>query len=132
MSEKSLGWIFLMIFVLTGCLKDPIPIDMENLIVGNWEFVVSSEEPLYTLYHLKRVAVFPEKYGSVSFSADGNFSYRGAWGFTGQPTLFTGTWRAGNDTLVFVNMARPFEETWNMAIKIVDKENLEYYFLYNR
>jgi hypothetical protein len=120
------------LFLIPGCNKDDIPYDKVHPINGNWEFVVSSEEPSYTLYHMKRTSELSEKYGSLYFGPEGEFKNANSWGFTGQPTMFTGTWSAQNDTIILVEMTFPFTEKWKMAIKKVDKESLEYYFLYDK
>jgi hypothetical protein len=125
-----LFWV--MIFLFVSCNKDEIPFDKDNPITGNWEFVVSSEEPSYTLYHMKRRAELSEKYGSIYFGPEGEFKYKSAWGIAAQPCLFTGTWSAQNDTVILVEMTQPSLEKWKMAIKKLDKESLEYYFLYNK
>jgi hypothetical protein len=123
---------YLIFQILSGCGKDDIPVDKDNLIEGNWEFTVSSEEPGYTLYHLKRTDKLSEKYGSMNFNEDRSYSFKGAWGFTGQPWLFTGTWSVVNDTLISVEMIQPFQETWKMAITKLDKKYLDYYYQYDK
>ena len=127
---SPLFWV--MIFLFVSCNKDEIPFDKDNPITGNWEFVVSSEEPSYTLYHMKRTAELSEKYGSLYFGPEGEFKNANSWGFTGQPTMFTGTWSAQNDTIILVEMTLPFAEKWKMAIKKLDKNTMEYYFLYDK
>jgi hypothetical protein len=121
-----------MIFFFIKCNKDDITFDKDHPIMGNWEFVISSEETNHTLYHMKRTAKLSEKYGSLYFGPDGEFKNKNSWGFTGQPTMFTGTWSAQNDTLILVQIVQPFSETWKMAMKKLDKESLEYYFLYDK
>jgi hypothetical protein len=121
----------LIIFLLISCHKDEIPYDKENLISGNWEFVVSSEEASYTLYHMNRTSDFSDKYGSIYFGSDGKFSFKGSWGFTGQPTMFSGTWSPKNDTIIFIELTQPFAESWKIAIKKLDQKSMDYYYLYN-
>ena len=123
---------FLLILFLTfSCNKNEIPIDKNNLLVGYWEFIVSSEEPTHTVYHMKRTRNFSEKYSSTNFSIDGVYSYRGSFGIAGQPTLFMGTWTSINDTLVFIDLESPFNESFRLAIKVLNKTNMDYYYLNN-
>ena len=131
MTNRLIFLYSLIIFLLTGCQKDDIPFDKENLIIGNWEFVVSSEEASYTLYHMNRTSDFSEKYGSMYFGSDGKFSFKGSWGFTGQPTMFSGSWSPENDTLIYIEKTQPFTESWKIAIKKLDQKSMEYYYLYN-
>jgi hypothetical protein len=124
-----LFWV--MIFLFVSCNKNEIPFDKDNPITGNWEFIVSSEETNYTLYHMKRTAELSEKYGSLYFGVEGEFKNISAWGFTGAPTQFTGTWSAQNDALILVEVKLPFTETWKMVIRKLDKKTMVYYFLYD-
>lgn len=121
--------VFICLFA--GCNKDDIPIDKSQLLIGNWEFVVTSEEDSRTVYHMQRTKDFSEKEGAISFSANSEYSYRGRFGFTGQLFLCTGTWQALNDTLIQIQMVYPFQETSKIAIKSLDKNKLEYYYVYN-
>jgi len=119
-----------MLFLFTRCGKDELNYDKDNPLLGNWELIVSSEEPSYTLYHMKRTAEFQEKYGSLFFGADNKFLYRSSWGFAGQIVKVSGTWSALNDTLFRIETGEPFRETWKIALTKINKETMEYYFLY--
>jgi hypothetical protein len=119
-----------MIFLSISCSKDEIHFDKNHPIIGNWEFVISSEETTYTLYHMKRTADLSYKFGSVAFGAEGVFKKIDSWGFSGQPTTFGGTWAAQNDSLILVEMTQPFQETWKMVIKKLNKESMEFYYLF--
>lgn len=119
------------ICLLAACNKDDIPVDKNQLLIGNWEFVVTSEEDSRTVYHMQRTKDFSENDGAISFSADSGYRYRGRFGFTAQPFLFTGTWQALNDTLMQIQMEYPFQETSKIAIKSLDKNKLEYYYVDN-
>jgi hypothetical protein len=119
------------ICLLTSCNKDDIPIDKSQLLIGNWEFVISSEEDSRTVYLMQRTKDFSEKDGAISFSADSGYRYRGRFGVTAQPFLFTGTWQALNVTLMQIQMEFPFQETSKIAVKLLDKYKLEYYYVNN-
>ncbi len=117
------------LLMLSACREVEIT-DKDNLLIGYWESVSSTEEESGTIYHMKRIDYFRDKYGTMFFSADGNFALRSSWGFTGQPTNFTGTWAALNDTVLQIEIAQPFQEDWKIAIKKVNREAMEYYYVY--
>jgi hypothetical protein len=125
-------FLFLLLYTLSGCGKDDIPVDKDHLIIGNWEFIETEEMESLTIYHMKRTSSLSGKYGSTWFSPDGNYLFNGSWGFTGQSWQFNGTWSAVNDTLISVEMIQPFQETWKMAITKLDKNYLDYYYLYDK
>jgi hypothetical protein len=125
----SLFYLVLLILI-PSCNKDDFLFDKDHPILGNWEFVTASEEESYTLYHMKRMADFSDKFGSINFGTGGEFKNMGAWGIAAQPTLFTGTWSAQNDKIILVEMTLPFAEKWKMVVKKLDREHLDYYYLY--
>lgn len=113
------------LLLFSSCRKVEI-IDKDNLLIGYWESVSSSEEESGTIYHMKRIDYFRDKYGTMFFSEDGNFALRSSWGFTGQPTTFNGNWQAVNDSVLQINIVQPFAESWKIVIKTVNKDSMEY------
>ncbi len=131
---KFFHFLFVFIFVLifSGCGEDDFIIDRDNLLIGNWEVLQSTETFDNTIYQMKRTKIFSDKYGSMYFGKDSVYQVRDSWGFGAQPMVFEGTWFSINDTLIQVKMQSPFYgNEFRLAFPLLNEKEMEYYYIYD-
>lgn len=131
MKYYFLIFVSLIVIILSSCKDEELIIDRENLLIGNWEFEVSSERSDNTIYQLRHTEKFSEKYGSLFLGKDSLYQYRGSWGAAGLPTMFEGTWFSINDTLIQISLQFPVKEDYKLAVPFVNSKELRYYYIYN-
>jgi len=120
---------FILLTLVTGCSKDNIRIDPDNLLIGIWNY--TEYQGNTSIY--KRNDHFIDNH-CYKFNSDGSMTERKNSGFCGTPPVsyadYPGTWSIINDTLIQISVgywggiAR-----YKLDIEQVDKNSLSVAFV---
>jgi len=92
-----------LLVIMSGCSKDNIPIDPDNLLIGFWSY--SDFQDNTEVYSRNNELIDDHCY---NFRGDGTLTERKNSGWCGTPPItyadYSGTWTVLNDTLIQVDV----------------------------
>ena len=118
-------FLFICAFI-SGCTKDEIKIDPDNLLIGTWNFSEYNLQDDANIYIRSNEFIDAHCY---KFNSDGTLLERKNAGWCGTPPIsyadYAGTWTILNDTIVRVDVAYWGGNTrYDLDIKSLDEDSL--------
>jgi hypothetical protein len=123
--KRLILFITFLSILLSGCNKDDIKVDPDNLLLGVWSYSeYQSDAAVFA-----RSTKFTDNH-CYRFNPDGTLTERKNAGWCGTPPIsyadYDGTWRIINDTLIHVNVGYwGGSMTYFLDIETIDSDSLK-------